>query len=34
MDGPKPQSRDKELTKVVVQLKEMAKVLQVPVIVL
>ncbi len=34
MDGPKSESRDEELSKVVVQLKEMAKVLQVPVIVL
>ena len=34
MDGPESQSRDEELSKVVVQLKEMAKVLQVPVIVL
>ena len=34
MDGPKSESRDEELSKVVVQLKEMAKVLQVPVIIL
>ena len=34
MDGPLYESRDEELSKVVVQLKEMAKVLQVPVIVL
>ena len=34
MDGPLSESRDEELSKVVVQLKEMAKVLQVPVIVL
>mgnify|MGYP001377641390 FL=1 len=34
MDGPLCESRDEELSKVVVQLKEMAKVLQVPVIVL
>jgi replicative DNA helicase len=34
MDGPNSESRDEELSKVVVQLKEMAKVLQVPVIVL
>ena len=34
MDGPNSESRDEELSKVVVQLKEMAKVLKVPVIVL
>ena len=34
MDGPLYESRDEELSKVVVQLKEMAKVLNVPVIVL
>ena len=34
MDGPLYESRDEELSKVVVQLKEMAKVLHVPVIVL
>ncbi len=34
MDGPLYESRDEELSKVVVQLKEMAKILQVPVIVL
>lgn len=34
MDGPLYESRDEELSKVVVQLKEMAKFLQVPVIIL
>ena len=34
MDGPPYPSRDEELSKIVVQLKEMAKLLQVPVIVL
>ena len=34
MDGPQYPSRDEELSKIVVQLKEMAKLLQVPVIVL
>jgi len=34
MDGPQYASRDEELSKIVVQLKEMAKLLQVPVIVL
>ena len=34
MDGPNSESRDEELSKVVIQSKEIAKVLQVPVIVL
>ena len=34
MDGPESQSRDEELSKIVVQLKEMAKLLHVPIIVL